>query len=117
MDLAGWTDAPQRVSVTAVTPDDPAAEAADRRQAEYFLGLLLQHRRLIAHRIDEYRRGIIAAETGGDAGRAYELRRMARGDEQERRTLDGLIANLQRRFPGQEPAVVARGAQVRVAIR
>ena len=44
----------------------------------------------------------------------HDLRRMARGGAQDWRTLDGLIANLQRRFPGQEPGGVARGAQVRV---
>jgi len=120
MDLAGLTDVPPRVGATGVTPDGSAAaaaESADRRQAEYFLGLLLQRRRLIDHRIDESRRAVVAAEKGGDAERAYGLRRTAHGEEQDRRILDGLIENLHRRFPRQDPGGVAGGAQVRFAVR
>lgn len=120
MDLAGLTDAPEQVCATGATPDDlaaAAAETADRRQSEYFLGLLIQRRRLLDHRIDEYRRAVAAAEKGGDAERVYGLRRMSHGEEQDRRTLDGLIAKLQRRFPRQESGGVAGGAQVRFAVR
>jgi hypothetical protein len=78
-----------------------ASEIADRRQADYFRRLLAQNRRLVEHRLGEYDKAIAAAEAAGDAEGACALRRMARFDQQDRRTLDGLIANLQRRFPAQ----------------
>ncbi|MGF2945858.1 hypothetical protein ACQV26_12070 [Mycobacterium sp. Lab-001] len=109
MDLAGLADAPQRVCATGVT--------ADRRQAEYFLNLLLQRRHLIDERIAEHRRAGVAAQNSGDAERAYGMRRMAHGEEQDRRTLDRLIENLRRRFPRQDPGDVPGGAQVRLAVR
>lgn len=91
MDLAGLADAPQRTYAAGGT--------ADHRQAEYFLDLLLQRRRLTDERIAEYRRAGVAAQNSGDAERAYGLRRLAHGEEQDRRTLDRLIENLHRRFP------------------
>jgi hypothetical protein len=83
------------------------AATADRRQAEYFRRMLNQNRRHIDHRLAEYQRAIATAEGAGDAEGAAGLRRMARVDEQERRTLDGLIEKLQRRFPPRN-AVPAR---------
>ena len=74
------------------------ADTADQRQADYFLRLLTQNRRLIDQRIDGYRKAIVVAEAKGDAESAGVFRRTARVEEQERHALDGLIENLHRRF-------------------
>lgn len=95
-----------------------AADAADQRQADYFLRLLSQNRRLIDQRIDGYHKAIAVAEAKGDAESACVFRRTARVEEQERATLDGLIGNLQRRFVAQPTAddlPIPRGP--RLAIR
>lgn len=76
-----------------------ASETADHRQAEYFLRLLAQSRRLADHRIDRYRKAIATAEANGDVDGAIGFRRVARIEEQDRQTLDSLIENLRRRFP------------------
>jgi len=76
-----------------------AAATADHRQAEYFRRVLIQSRRHIEHRLGDYQKAIATAEAAGDAEGAGTLRRMARAEEQERKTLDGLIDKLQRRFP------------------
>jgi hypothetical protein len=84
-----------------------ATEVADRRQADYFLRLLSQNRRLVDHRIDGYHKAIAIAEANGDTEGACGLRRMARIEEQDRTTLDGLIENLHRRFPPRAAGEVA----------
>ena len=93
-----------------------ATETADHRQADYFLRLLTQSRRLSDHRIGEYHKAIARAEADGDAEGASVFRRMARIEEQDRRTLDGLIENLHRRFalraPGEAPPVPRRARLV-----
>jgi hypothetical protein len=76
-----------------------AAATADRRQAEYFRRVLAQSRRHIEHRLAEHQKAIATAEAAGDADGAASLRRMARAEQQERQTLDGMIEKLQRRFP------------------
>jgi trans-aconitate methyltransferase len=86
-----------------------AAERADQLQADYFCRLLAQRRRHIDHRIGEYQKAIASAEAAGDAEGASVLRRMARIEEQDRQTLDGLIENLHRRFPVRAPGGVPRG--------
>ena len=73
-------------------------ETADHRQAEYFVRLLAQSRRLIDHRIGEYQKAIAIAEADGDAEGACGFRRMARIEEQDGRAVDGLIENLHQRF-------------------
>ncbi len=117
---------PERVCVPPATPlpipgagesAAAVAEAADRQQAEYFLGLLIQRRRVADRRIEEYRKTVAAAEANGDAERAAGQRRMLHTEELERQTLDGLIAKLQRRFPRQIAGNTAAGAQVRLAAR
>jgi hypothetical protein len=83
-----------------------AAATADRRQADYFRRVLTSNRRHIDHRLAEYQKAIATAEAAGDTETAAGVRRMARVEEQERRTLDGLIEKLQRRFPPRNaPAV------------
>lgn len=82
-----------------VTLSAAAVETADHRQADYFRRILVQSRRQIDHRLGEYQKAIAVAEAAGDAEGAGSLRRMARGEERERDALDGMIENLQRRFP------------------
>lgn len=87
-------------------------DTADHQQAEYFVRLLIQSRRLSEHRIDEYRKAIASSEANGDADAAGSFRRMARMEEQDRETVDGLIEQLYRRFPRpaprEAPATTAR---------
>lgn len=75
------------------------AEVADRRQAEYFLRLLHQNRRVVEHRIEGYRKAIAGAEASGNTEGAASLRRMGRIEEREREALTLLIDKLHRRFP------------------
>jgi hypothetical protein len=98
--------------------ESPAAahEAADYHQAEYFLRLLTQTRRLTDHRIGEYHKAMARAEADGDAEGVSAFRRMARIEELDRQTLDGLIENLHRRFalraPAEVPAIPRRARLV-----
>jgi hypothetical protein len=82
------------------------AEAADLRQADYFLRLLSQNRRLVEHRIEGYHKAIVGAEASGNTEGASGLRRLARVEEQERDTLTSLIEKLRRRFPTRNAAEV-----------
>ncbi|OMC10139.1 MULTISPECIES: hypothetical protein [unclassified Mycobacterium] len=75
-----------------------AAAMADRRQADYFLRLLAQSRRLSEHRIDRYHQAIAVCESNRDAEGAANFRHMLRGEEQERQSLDGMIEGLRQRF-------------------
>jgi hypothetical protein len=78
-----------------------AAATADHRQADYFLGLLAQNRRLSEHRIGQYHKAIAICESNGDDEGAANFRRMVCNEEQDRQTLDGLIEKLRARFaPG-----------------
>ena len=95
-------------SAGAVDRATVAADTADQCQADYFLRLLTQNRRLIDQRIDGYYKAIAVAEARGDAESACVFRRTARAEEQERNTLDGLIENLQRRFVAQPTADVSQ---------
>jgi hypothetical protein len=75
------------------------ADTADQRQADYFLRLLTQNRRIIDQRIDGYHKAIAIAEAKGDAEGVRVFRRTARIEEHERNVLDAMIDNLHRRFP------------------
>jgi hypothetical protein len=99
--------------------ESPAAahEAADRRQAEYFLRLLTQSRRHIDHRIAEYEKAIATAQAAGDTEGANTLRRMERVEEEDRQTLDHLVSNLRRRFPVRVPGEVPPVPRGRLAVR
>jgi hypothetical protein len=95
-----------------------APDAADQRQADYFLRLLSQNRRVVDHRIDGYHKAIAVAEANGDTEGACGLRRMARIEEQDRNTLDGLIENLHRRFPARAAGEVSSiPPKARLAVR
>ncbi|BBY00388.1 hypothetical protein ACKUT9_05830 [Mycobacterium seoulense] len=92
---------------------DPAApDAADHRQADYFLRVLSQNRRLTAQRIDDYQRAIAAAQANGDVDTVSSLRRIARIEEQDRDNLDRMLEKLRSRFgrrtPGPSPAHAPR---------
>ncbi len=101
-----------------VEPLAAVRETADHLQADYFLRLLTQSRRLVDHRIDEYAEAIAAADTSGDVEAARNLRRMASAEEQERRVLDDMIEKLRRRFPGRTPGEVPTVApRARFAVR
>jgi hypothetical protein len=89
---------------------DPAAvapETADHRQAEYFLRLLTQSRRLSDHRIDQCHQAIATSEANGDVEGAASFRRIVRIEEQDREAIDSLIENLRRRFPLGAPSEVS----------
>jgi hypothetical protein len=79
---------------------------ADHRQAVYFLGLLVQSIQEIDQRIEKYSGMIATAEARRDLAQIGRLRRQMNVDEQERRVLDGLIEDLQRRFPPSHPSEV-----------
>lgn len=84
---------------------DPAnPDAADHRQADYFVRLLSQNRRLIDQRLDDYQKAIVAAQASGDVDAVCSLRRMARIEEQDRDNLDGMLEKLRRRFARRVPA-------------
>ncbi|OBI09476.1 hypothetical protein A5679_08235 [Mycobacterium scrofulaceum] len=83
----------------------PAApDAADQRQADYFVRVLSQNRRLIEQRLDDYQKAIVTAQAGGDVDAVCNLRRMARIEEQDRDDLDGMLQRLRSRFPRRAPA-------------
>jgi hypothetical protein len=88
------------------------SDTADQRQADYFLRLLTQNRRLIDQRIDGYHKAIAVAEARGDAESASVFRRTARVEEQERKALDVLIDKLQRRFVVQPTTDAAHGPRL-----
>ncbi|MEE6139760.1 hypothetical protein SKC41_25950 [Mycobacterium sp. 050128] len=90
------------------------ADTADQRQADYFLRLLTQNRRLIDQRIEGYHKAIAVAEARRDVESAGVFRRTARIEEQERKALDSLIENLQRRFVVQPTADLPPGPRLAV---
>lgn len=84
------------------------AEQADQRQADYFLRLLHQNRRMVEHRIEGLRKSITGAEASHNAEGASGLRRQARMEEQECEALTAMIEKLQRRFAAPGSAEVSR---------
>jgi hypothetical protein len=83
-----------------------APEIADHRQADYFLGLLTQRRRVCDDRIGKYQQAIAIAEGNGDVEGAGRFRPLLRIEQQDRQVVDGLIENLHRRFPLRPPGEV-----------
>ncbi len=73
---------------------------ADHRQAVYYLDLLVQSRQEVDQWIEKYCGMIATAEARRDLAQISRLRCQMNVDEQEGRVLDGLIEDLQRRFPG-----------------
>jgi hypothetical protein len=95
--------------------DAAAPDAADHRQADYFVRLLSQNRRLVEQRIDDYQKAIAIAQADGDGDAVCNLRRMARIEEQDRDTLDGMLEKLRRRFARRAPGKVALSPKARRA--
>jgi hypothetical protein len=110
-----------QISARPAVDVDPAtadSDTADLRQADYFLRLLSQNRRLVEHRIDGYRKAIAGAEASGNTEGAANLRRLGRVEELERETLTGLIEKLRRRFPARSaPDVPGLPRRSRLAVR
>jgi hypothetical protein len=80
------------------TDTNAAAEAANRKQGEYYRSLLIEHRDEIDRVIVEY---LDAISGGGriDVETARELRYVVRKAERERHALDRMIAAIDERFP------------------
>ncbi|ORB72210.1 hypothetical protein [Mycobacterium scrofulaceum] len=97
---------------------DPAVpDAADQSQADYFVRLLSQNRRLIEQRLDDYQKAIIAAQAGGDGDAVCNLRRMAAIDEQDRDSLDDMLEKLRRRFARPQGQPTGLSPRPRSAVR
>lgn len=95
-----------------------AAETADHRQAEYFLRLLIERRRLGDRRIEQGHKAIASCDADGDIEGAANFRRIVRIEERDRQILDGMIENLRRRFhPGGRSGVPASGRRACVVAR
>lgn len=97
--------------------DPSAPDAADQSQADYFMRLLLQNRRLSEQRLDDYQKAIIAAQAGGDVEAVCNLRRMARIEEQDRDSLDGMLEKLRRRFARPQVQPTGLSPRPRSAVR
>jgi hypothetical protein len=91
-------------------PTDGAADAAvataDDRQAEYYLRLLSQICRRTNRRISMYERAIDAAHADGDFGYACTFKYLTNIEQRDRKILEGLIDELQRRFTRRDSSEV-----------
>ncbi|WP_156688136.1 hypothetical protein [Mycobacterium sp. Marseille-P9652] len=99
----GPAGVPRHAGVGSPAPSPGGELPADHQQADYFLRLLIQNRRLIDHRIDEYRKAVAVAEAKGDADGVRTFNRMTFAEQQDRQALDGMIDSLRRRFPRRAP--------------
>ncbi len=75
------------------------AEAADRRQAQYFLGMLSWSCVEVDRRIAKYEAAMASYEARGRVDDSRRCRRLVRAEERDRQELEWMIAALQRRFP------------------
>jgi hypothetical protein len=90
----------------------------DHRQAEYFVRLLTESRRLIDHRVAKYQRAIALAEADGDVENARALRGVMCVEEKDRQVLSEMIENLERRFrPSAAGAVTQISRRALPAVR
>ena len=72
--------------------------AADQRQADYYLRALTRISREIERRIGSYQAAMARYKASGDADYARWLRRQIRIEQRDRHILERMIDNLQRRF-------------------
>jgi len=105
---------PEAENGSAAADHVAAAEAADYRQAAYFLRLLTQSRLLGDERINKYSRAVATFEAKGDAEGAAGFRRRLRTEERDRQVVDRMIENLRRRFSIQTPDEVRRKGSLAV---
>jgi hypothetical protein len=82
----------------ATAGEAEAPDAADHRQAAYFLQVLAQRRRVSDERINKFQKGLAIAHADGDVEGASGFRRLLRGEEHDRQVVDEMIENLRRRF-------------------
>jgi hypothetical protein len=88
------------MSNPAAHVDDLIAHAreADRRQAEYYWGLLTHQRAAVAKQLADDEIQLDRQRNVGDSRKIKRLRRAIRRRENERNSLDHLIAALDRRL-------------------
>jgi hypothetical protein len=81
-----------------------AVEAANRKQAEYYRRLLVEHRDEIDCAIVDF---LEVLDTGGriDVESARDVRHAVRKAERERQALDRMISKIDERFPAMNPVV------------
>lgn len=94
---------PREKPLASVDSGAPVPNTADQNQAGYFLGVLVQYRRLLDQRIQKHRKTITRCEADGDLEGACAVRQLISMEQQDSQTVDGLIANLQRRFGAPAP--------------
>lgn len=75
--------------------------SGDRRQAAYYIKLLTLTLHRIDYRIEKCRLAINFSQAAGDVENFIGFRRLLRAEQEERRTVEELIAKLQRRFSAQ----------------
>lgn len=79
-------------------PPTRVPPSGDHRQAEYFVRLLTQSLSRIDQRIEKCRRAIAFSQAAGDIENVLGFRDLMSNEQEERRAVERLIANLLRRF-------------------
>ncbi|MDT5009770.1 MAG: hypothetical protein QOH57_1387 [Mycobacterium sp.] len=92
----------------AGTESDAAVEAANRKQGEYYRGLLVDQRDEISRAIVEYL-DAMGIGRSCDVATARELRHIVRKAERERQALDRMIAAIDSRFPVMNRSTAPEG--------
>ncbi|MBV8346685.1 MAG: hypothetical protein JOZ49_03840 [Mycolicibacterium sp.] len=87
------------MSVSVEHDQIAVALAANMRQAEYYRSELARQSDLLDHRVAKHQNALSAYERCGEITQARRIRRELRHCENERRTLQHLLAALDERFP------------------
>jgi trans-aconitate methyltransferase len=85
------------------TETGAAAEAANRKQADYYRNLLAEHREEIDRAIVDYLEVLDTGRGHVDVESARDLRHAVRKAERERQALDRMITAIDERFPAMNP--------------
>jgi hypothetical protein len=88
-----------QVSISADDDQIAVARTANLRQADYYRGELARQSDLLYHRVAKHQGALSAAERRGEITQASRIHRELRRCENERRTLQRLLAALDERFP------------------